>query len=128
MHILNHNSKLSTWQVNEPRFTFLYVPNDFRGYNPNLSWYNDHFITITNYKREFLKNLLFLQHIAMWILNCFASHLNQNGQLIMPIDIYSSKLLVCFCMWFHHHTHICIPETTKKWIILDVNIYYPLWF
>ena len=92
---------------------FSYVPNNFRGYNLNLSWYNDHFIMRTSNTREFLKNLLFLQtysHVNSQFY--FASRLYQN-QPIMPTDIYSSKLLVYFCMRFLHHAHILFNKQKK---------------
>ena len=95
-------------------FTFLYVPNTLGDYNPNLSWYNEN----KQYKRILEESFISSSYKPHKFSIMFASHLNQNGQMIMPTDFYFeytySLLLhvipsVCTCL--------CATNTRKKWVI-----------
>ena len=44
----------------------------------------------------------------------FQSHINQNGQPIMPADLYFNILIVYICMWFHEHANVCVQKTRGK--------------
>ena len=93
--------------VNGPKSIFLYVSKILRITISTLAGK----VKIIN-TRKLLKKLLLLHYIIPHEFSItFASHLKQNGQPVMPIDLYFSKFIVYFCMWFHHHDHVCVQQT-----------------